>query len=223
VVFILARHVPKPGAVATMPTQDAVPRPGETTRASFKPWVFAIFLLLIVVRAWAYTGITSFTPKLYANWGYTSTEYGSLLSAILLALALGGVLGGFVADWIGKRRVIGGSLALATPAFLLFFLLQGPWGVVFGIIGGCALGASQSLTLLIGQELMPSRVGLASGLVMGFTFATGSLGSLISGVVADRVGLLAVLRWIAVLPLLGAMCSIFLPVEGRPEPKATSS
>lgn len=219
VAFVLARNVPRErGPEASLPQDERnASNRGEVGggRRAVRLSVFAAFLLLVVARSWTYTGITTFTPKLYAERGYMPAQYGALLTAILFALALGNLMGGFLADWIGKRPVISGSLLVAAPAFSLFFLLPSPWNIICGALGGFALGVSQSLTLLIVQQLMPGRLGLASGLIMGFTFASGAIGTSASGFVADRIGLLAVLRWIAVLPLVSALCGIALPRESQ--------
>ena len=79
------------------------------------------------------------------------------------------------------------------------------------MLGGFFLNISQSVTLLIGQGLLPGRVGLASGLIMGFTFVAGALAASASGAAADHIGLLVTLRFVALLPFVGAACSLLLP------------
>lgn len=199
VVVFLARALPNRVAPRPQPAAHAQP----TAKLAMGTWALVGFLVLLVARSWAYTGVNTYVPKLYASQGYQATAYGSLLSGILLALAAGTFLGGFMADRIGKWPVIVGSMLLSTPAYLLFLHLPGFWGILFGLVGGFALGASQSPTLVIAQEMLPARAGLAAGLLQGFTFVTGALGTSASGVVADRVGLLPTLRWIVVLPVVG--------------------
>jgi FSR family fosmidomycin resistance protein-like MFS transporter len=213
--IVLAKYLPG----ATAAKAKTVRASGE--RVSFKgflqgrwalaPWVLVGFLLLVICRSWVAVGLNTYVPKLYAGFGYSPAEYGSVLSAILFADAAGGFLGGFIADRVGRRRVITLSLTSAAPALLFFFLLPRPWNLVFGVLGGFCLNISQSVTLLIGQGLLPGRVGLASGLIMGFTFVAGALAASASGAAADRIGLLVTLRFVALLPFIGAACSLLLP------------
>jgi FSR family fosmidomycin resistance protein-like MFS transporter len=63
--------------------------------------------------------------------------------------------------------------------------------------------------------LLPVRRGLAAGLILGFTFATGALGTWLSGVVADVVSLQVVMQGVAWLGVPAALLSLMLP--GRPE------
>ena len=211
VIVVVARNLPRTRlaqaeAKASPPVEGAV----RTRRAldRSKRRAAGAFVLLIVARSWAYTAMNTYIPKLYASMGHQATEYGSLLSGILMALAAGTFVGGFLADRIGKWRIVNVTLALATPLYLLFLLLPAPWNVALGVLAGFALGCSQSPTLVTAQELLPGRAGLASGLIMGFTFVTGALGTSLSGVMADEIGLPLTLRLVALLPLIAAALGI---------------
>lgn len=212
VVLFLARYVPNRETMAEMTAacEAEETRIEAVERPRFGWLGLALFSLLLFARAWTYTGTNTYIPKLYASQGYKASYYGSLLSSILMALALGGLVGGFVADRVGKWRVIAGSLALTTPCFLLFLTWPNPWGPVLGVLAGFCLGASQSPSLVIAQELMPERAGLASGLVQGFAFVTGALATTASGLVADKVGLVTTLQGIMLLPIAAAVLTVIL-------------
>ena len=53
-------------------------------------------------------------------------------------------------------------------------------------------------------------VGLASGLILGLGFGTGGLGTAISGLLADTLGLYAVMWILAIIPALGAFLAVFI-------------
>ena len=211
VIVVLAANLPRKQLAqpeAPPPVRPLGPASGKQAFARVRLWAAGAFVLLIVARSWAYTAMNTYIPKLYASMGHQATEYGSLLSGILMALAAGTFLGGFLADRGRKWRIINVTLALATPFYLLFLLLPAPWNVALGIFAGFALGCSQSPTLVTAQELLPGRAGLASGLIMGFTFVTGALGTSLSGVMADQISLPLTLRLVAFLPLVGAALGI---------------
>jgi FSR family fosmidomycin resistance protein-like MFS transporter len=68
--------------------------------------------------------------------------------------------------------------------------------------------------LMLAQELMAGRAGLASGLIMGLAFVTGAVGVPITGIVADHLGLQAALA-LQVLVVVGTIpIALLLPTEG---------
>ncbi|MGA9191318.1 MAG: hypothetical protein WBZ24_06285, partial [Anaerolineales bacterium] len=70
------------------------------------------------------------------------------------------------------------------------------------------------------QRLMPDRMGTASGMVLGMTFAAGSLGTLVSGVQADHFGFSAMFLTTAGLALLAGILGLSMrakPAVGTAE------
>ena len=63
--------------------------------------------------------------------------------------------------------------------------------------------SSFSVTVVMAQDLLPGRLGVASGLMVGFAIGTGGLGVTLLGLVADHFGVLAALKTILALPLAG--------------------
>src|SRR5439155_20177643 len=114
---------------------------------------------------------------------------GPLAQALVLASAAGTVGCGSLADRFGRRAVIMTTLVLSIPAILLFCLFPGPWAFGSAILIGLLAASTAPLMLLMAQQLMASRAGLASGLVMGLGFVTGAIGIPINGAIADSIGL----------------------------------
>jgi len=102
------------------------------------------------------------------------------------------------------------------------FPLVGP-SVAFGVLAAIGLVtiASFSVTVVLGQQYLPNRTGLASGVTLGLAIGVGGLVATALGVLADARGLESVLWVIAVLPVPAALLSLTLPRE-RPK-KARSS
>jgi FSR family fosmidomycin resistance protein-like MFS transporter len=71
--------------------------------------------------------------------------------------------------------------------------------------------------LLMAQQLMAARAGLASGLVMGLGFVTGAIGIPINGAIADSIGLQRSLMTHVVLVILTIAIAWFLPREADME------
>ena len=89
----------------------------------------------------------------------------------------------------GRRNVIIGTLVLSVPAILLYTAFPGRWAFGSAILIGFFAASTPPLMLLMAQQLMVARAGLASGLVMGLGFVTGAIGIPINGAIADAIGL----------------------------------
>ena len=64
--------------------------------------------------------------------------------------------------------------------------------------------------LLYAQELLPSHLGMVSGLFFGFAFGVAGAAAAILGRYADRYGVIAIYRFCCYTPLLGLVAA-FLP------------
>ena len=124
---------------------------------------------------------------------------------------------GSLADRYGRRNVILGTLVLTVPAILLFTAFPGPWGFGSAILIGFLAASTAPLMLLMAQQLMASRAGLASGLVMGLGFVTGAIGVPINGAIADAIGLQKSLMSHVILVIATIAIAWFLPSEADME------
>jgi FSR family fosmidomycin resistance protein-like MFS transporter len=79
------------------------------------------------------------------------------------------------------------------------------------IVFGFLLWSSFSVTIAMSHELIPSQVGLISGLFLGIAMGAGGIGVSISGYIADRIGLLSTLSFFPVILLLAG--GLFLLVR----------
>jgi FSR family fosmidomycin resistance protein-like MFS transporter len=58
------------------------------------------------------------------------------VTAMLGIGALGTIIGGMLADRLGQRQVLLGSLFLSLPALYIFLLFPGPWAILTGAAHG---------------------------------------------------------------------------------------
>jgi MFS transporter, FSR family, fosmidomycin resistance protein len=181
--------------------------------------VFALAMVIGVMmsRSWTVGVFQAFTPTWYAKLGYGPEFYGPLVTTFVLASAVGTVGCGSLADRYGRRTVILATLVLSAPAILLFTLFPGPWAFVSAILIGFLAASTAPLMLLMAQQLMSARAGLASGLVMGLGFVTGAIGVPINGAIADHIGLQLSLMTHVILVLGTLVIAWFLPREDEME------
>ena len=181
--------------------------------------VFALAMVIGVMmsRAWTVNVFQAFTPTWYRQLGYGPEFYGPLATTLVLASAVGTVGCGSLADRYGRRTVIVATLVLSVPAILLYTRFPGPWAFGSAILIGVLAASTAPLMLLMAQQLMASRAGLASGLVMGLGFVTGAIGIPINGAIADVIGLQGSLTTHVILVLATIVIAWFLPTEREME------
>lgn len=130
---------------------------------------------------------------------------------MLLGGALGTLIGGPLADRFGRRTVLVGSM-LTLPPLIVGFLLSGPvLAVVFAGLAGAATIATFAVTIVMGQEYLPGRLGVSAGVTIGLSIGLGGVGAPLLGIVADAHGLQTTFELIAVLPLIALTMALALP------------
>jgi FSR family fosmidomycin resistance protein-like MFS transporter len=173
---------------------------------------------ITALRSWSQTNMITFLPKYYSDLGYTPAYYGAMAAMFMGGSALGGVVGGSLADRTGGRAVILWSLVLgAVPLALLPSFATSPWAFVLSAAAGALTGGSNGVTVVLAQRMMPGRLGAASGLVLGYTFASGAVGTWLSGLHADLAGFDVVFLTTAGVTLLAGLLAL-----GLPEPSGRS-
>jgi MFS transporter, FSR family, fosmidomycin resistance protein len=207
---VLARELPRLKSFRADLVDGRVQR-GETQDA----WgPFAILGTVIALRSFVYFGFVTFIPLYYIHDLHTSKAAGSAaLSVMLVGGAAGTLLGGPLADRFGRRAVLRGSMAILPP-LIVAFLVSGPaLAMVFAGLAGAATIATFAVTIVLGQEYLPGRIGVASGVTIGLSIGLGGVGAPLLGLLADAHGLRSVFEVTAVFPLLALALAQALPAR----------
>jgi FSR family fosmidomycin resistance protein-like MFS transporter len=177
---------------------------------------FSLLVSIATLRAWTQFGMATYIPFYYINYLKGNPLYaGKLVSTFLFAGALGTLLGAPLADRWGHKKFLSVTLALSSPLLLLFYRSSGPMTFVFLGISGMVLISTFALTTVMGQALLPQHLGMASGMMVGFTMSAGGLGVTLLGVIADTWGVPIAIKSIFALPLIGFVLSLLVkyPLE----------
>ena len=171
-----------------------------------------LLVMVIIMRSWVHMGLVTFLPQYYVHYLHQSGAYAAAITSIfLLAGVFGTLAGGPAADRWGLKTVIIGSMAMTVPLLFLFSRLSGIWVTVAVFLAGFAVISTFSVTVVLGQEMLPNNVGLASGLMLGFGIGMGGVGTTLLGWVADHWGLPTVFEVLIIFPVLGLVMALFLP------------
>ncbi len=205
------------------PHQLARKGSGDTLKARVSSQQKISFLLLLsaaTFRAWTQLGLVSYIPFYYINYLKGNPLYvGKLLTTYSMAGALGTLAGAPLADRWGHKTFLLISLILSFPLLILFYHSSGFMTFVLLGISGFVLVSSFALTTIMGQEILPQHLGMASGMMVGFTMSAGGIGVTILGLIADRWGVPMAMKAICALPLI-AFCFGLLakyPLKERQE------
>jgi FSR family fosmidomycin resistance protein-like MFS transporter len=174
-------------------------------------WVELTKVVIVVAfRSLAYFGLIAFLP-LYLQTRNVSLLTGSrLLFVMLFAGAMGGIVGGYLSDRIGRKAVIVGSLVIASPLFYLFLNTNGLLSYVLLALSGAALLASFSVTVVVAQEIISMNAAMASGLMLGFGIGIGGLGVGLVGIIAEYMGIAYAINLLVWLPLPAGVFGLFI-------------
>lgn len=173
--------------------------------------VLLLLLGVVVLRSWTQQGISTFLPFYYRHLGYAAGHAATVLSIFGLTGAFGGLLGGYLADRFAQRPVIVLSLLLAGPLLVAMPYLDGAELYMDAALAGILLLSSWNVLTVKGQQLLSKNVGMASGLMLGFSIGLGGLGVVPMGIVADHIGTLPVLIALGVLAPLAGLLALTLP------------
>ncbi|MGH8960269.1 MAG: MFS transporter, partial [Jatrophihabitantaceae bacterium] len=165
---------------------------------------------VVIVRAVVFFGLTSFLALYFIHGLHTSKAVGgAALSALLVAGGLGTLLGGWLADRVGRLSTIRVGLALTIPAIAgLVIFPSVPAAFVFAALTGVALFMPFSVFVMLGQDYLPNRIGTASGVTVGLAVSVGGLFSPLLGWLADSTSLRFTLTVLIALPALALLFSL---------------
>jgi FSR family fosmidomycin resistance protein-like MFS transporter len=179
-------------------------------REAWRP--FAILAGVIALRSFVYFGMVTFIPLYYVNVLHAGKALGNAaLTAMLLGGAAGTLAGGPLADRFGRRTVLVSSM-IVIPPLIAAFLLSGPvLALLFATLAGAATIATFAVTIVMGQEYLPGRLGISAGVTIGLSIGLGGVGAPLLGVLGDSAGLRAVFETVAALPLAALALTLALP------------
>jgi len=164
---------------------------------------FTLLVSIATVRAWIQFGLVTYIPFYYIDYLKGNPLYaGKLVSTFLMAGVVGTLIGAPLADRWGHKKFLLTTLLLSFPLLLLFYYSSGPMAFVFSAVTGMVLISTFALTTVMGQALLPQHLGMASGMMVGFTISAGGIGVTLLGAIADTWGVPAAIKTIFVMPLI---------------------
>ena len=171
----------------------------------------AVLIALIFSKFFYLASITSYYTFYLMHRFSLSIETAQIYLFVFLAASAAGLLvGGPLGDRFGRKKVIWGSIVGVLPFTLALPYVGLTATLILSIVIGLVLSSAFSAIVVYGQELMPGRVGMVSGLFFGLAFGMGGIGAAVLGELADWTSIELVYRVCSFLPLIGLL-TLFLP------------
>jgi FSR family fosmidomycin resistance protein-like MFS transporter len=188
-------------------------RGGSAPEFENKGWgAMALLVFAVSMRSWAHMGLITFVPFYYIHFlNGDAITAGRLVFVFLMGGAVGTLIGAPIADRIGHKFYFCLSMILSVPLLLLFLQVGGAWVFIILSLVGFLLISSFSVTIVMGQVILRNRLGMASGLTMGFVIGMGGIGAGLLGIVADSWGVMTVLKLIVYMPAVGFIPALMIP------------
>ena len=173
---------------------------------------FSRLTAVVVLRSVAYFGVASLVALFAIRHFHESTALGSATLATFIGAGVIGTLGG---GWLADhwRRVGVLRLSYGLSALALTLLVVAPDIAVLFIAAfvlGIVLFAPFAVQVTLGQDFLPNRIGVASGVTLGLAVSVGGLATPLFGLLADSRGLMAALAAVAAMPAVACPLSFLV-------------
>lgn len=175
--------------------------------------IFAIGVIIVLIFSkYIYMASLSsyYTFYLIEKFGVSVSMSQVFLFIFVVSTAAGTLVGGPIGDRYGRKLVIWVSILGTAPFSMLLPHVGLAATAALSFCAGFMLSSAFPAILLYAQELLPTKLGMISGLFFGFAFGVGGIASAVLGDFADIYGIETIYNWCAYMPLLGIV-AILLP------------
>ncbi len=175
-----------------------------------------ILFLIMFFRSIVITGFMSFMSILFAERGLSIQKSGIAISIFLISGTVGGLTGGYLADYINKKIIITTSSILACPLLIWFLHESAIYSMVLLGLSGMVIFAAAPVYVLIVQRFYPGMVSAVSGIAMGLVWGAAGLMLPLIGNLADHYSMEISLEIVAYLAPIAGVLVFLLPNIDNP-------
>ena len=180
--------------------------------------IFTIIVIMILIFSkYIYMASISsyYTFYLIDKFGVSISQSQIYLFIFVVSTAAGTLVGGPMGDRYGRKMVIWVSILGAAPFSLLMPHVGLLLTAIMSFCVGFILSSAFPAILLYAQELLPTHLGMISGLFFGFAFGVGGIASAVLGYFADSYGIEAVYNVCAYMPLIGIVAALLPDLKNK--------
>ena len=149
-----------------------------------------LVLISAIIRNLLLVGTALFTYYILFVLEASPVGLGVTFSVGFFSSAICSLLGGFLGDKLGRKRVVVLGFLISALGWLSFVWVTVVWEalILYGIVMGAMSGLYPAYAALISDIVYGENVGGALGLVNAITSLFGAIGALLAGYVAMKFG-----------------------------------
>ncbi|MBT3433066.1 MAG: MFS transporter [Nitrospinaceae bacterium] len=175
----------------------------------------SILLGVTISRAVVTVNMQGLLPTLYVEMGLGLWQ-GGIANSLLLFFGMAGVMvGGALANRLGKRQIIVSGIAISILSLVGFLAATPGLALVFLSILGFGLYMPMGVGMAYAQEFLPLHRGFASSLTLGASWGVASISVIPLTWVAEDIGLLLTFWALPICLVIGMGFAFFLPDEKK--------
>ncbi len=156
-----------------------------------------------------------YLPVYLIEQGVNKFLAGSSVSMLFGFGVIGTIAGGFLKDKYGFKKVVVGSVAVASASMVIFCLTTG----ILQIISLAIVGTTSMMILPVGlafvQENFPNNRSLANGSYLAITFGLNAIAGVVTGFLYDKFGGNSTFLISGLVSFLGIPFIFLLPKESK--------
>ena len=202
-------------------------RGGQPAHEGPDDWrAFAILSGAVIARSIVFYGLNTFLALYFMSRWHQTAAAASWAAVVFLGTSMAGtLLGGWMADRFGRRRVIRTSFVSGTVFLTLFVQASDPaWALALLAPLAVSLFLSTSVLVVLGQEYLPNRVGMASGVTLGLAVSVGGMCTPLLGLLGDHAGMgILFVVLLAMLVVAAALAFALPPVGAGRQPRLVAA
>jgi FSR family fosmidomycin resistance protein-like MFS transporter len=186
---------------------------------------FGILSCATVCRSIVFYGLNTLLALYFMTRWDQSLEEGNRALAVFLGTSIFGTLtGGWLADRFGRREVIRTGFAGAAVFMTMLVCTSDPLVALLLLVPlSVFIFMPTSVLVVLGQEYLPRRVGMAAGVTLGLAVSVGGMCAPLLGWLGARQGLITVLFVLLALLAAATAQTFALPPAGRRIPLESAS
>lgn len=174
--------------------------------------LLAIVIFVSFGRDLLWLTLITFMPLYFTQAGVNLTNIGLIFTFFGLVGASGGLLAGYLWDKL-KNKILLIQISLLLGLLFVFFIFRsnGITPVILFIVSGFFFISSLPLCIRLAQDIFPTKLSIASALVMGLSQGISSLTMMLLGKAADSIGMKLTTYSVLLIIIAGIILVSFFP------------